>query len=91
MTIDAAAELRTFLTSFHGKRTFVSLLSGHGMTGIVNATLWDNGRPAGIYLARPENTNLGVVLIPWHAVAALGKVLDHDTRPSARGDEPARF
>jgi hypothetical protein len=79
-------ELRAFLASFHGKRARIFLTSGQDTTGIVNTTTWDEGRPSSIYLVSTEDPELAAVLIPWHAVAAVGKLLD-PTRPRARGDE----
>jgi hypothetical protein len=81
-------ELRAFLGSFHGKRARIFLTSGQDTTGIVNTTTWtDDGRPSSIYLVATEDPELAAVLIPWHAVAAVGKLLE-PTRPRARGDEP---
>lgn len=83
-------ELRHFLGSFHGKRARIFLTNGQDTTGIVNTTTWDSdGRPSSIsiYLVSTEDPELAAVLIPWHAVAAVGKLLEQ-TRPRARGDEP---
>ena len=88
MTSRPAPELRAFLGSFHGKRARLFLTNGQDTTGIVNTTTWDSdGRPSSIYLVSTENPELAAVLIPWHAVAAVGKLLEQ-TRPRARGDEP---
>lgn len=81
-------ELRGFLGSFHGKRARLFLTNGQDTTGIVNTTCWDSdtGRPSAIYLVSTEDPDLVAVLVPWHAVAAIGKILDTG-RPRARGDE----
>lgn len=89
MTSRPDPELRHFLGSFHGKRARLFLTNGQDTTGIVNTTTWDSdGRPSSIYLVSTEDPELAAVLIPWHAVAAVGKLLEQ-TRPRARGDEPA--
>lgn len=88
MTSRPDPELRHFLGSFHGKRARLFLTNGQDTTGIVNTTTYDDtGRPSSIYLVSTEDPELAAVLIPWHAVAAVGKLLD-PTRPRARGDEP---
>jgi hypothetical protein len=88
MTHRTDPELRAFLASYHGKRTRLYLTNGQDTTGIVNTTTWDGDRPTSIYLVSTEDPDLAAVLIPWHAVAAVGKLLPE--RPSARGDEPPR-
>lgn len=88
MTSRPDPELRHFLGSFHGKRARLFLTNGQDTTGIVNTTTWDSdGRPSSIYLVSTEDPELAAVLIPWHAVAAVGKLLEQ-TRPRERGDEP---
>jgi hypothetical protein len=86
MTARTDPELRAFLASFHGKRARIFLSNGQDTTGIVNTTTWTSSGPTSMYLVNTEDPELAAVLIPWHAVAAVGKLLD-PTRPRARGDE----
>jgi len=82
-------ELRNFLGSFHGQQVRVFLSNGQDTTGILNTTTWSTDGPTALYLVSTEDPELAAVLVPYHAVAALGKLLP-DTRPLARGDEPGR-
>jgi hypothetical protein len=83
-------ELRNFLGSFHGQQVRAFLTTGQDTTGILNTTTWSADGPTALYLVSTEDPELAAVLIPWHAVAAIGKILPNDhPRPRARGDEPA--
>lgn len=81
-------ELRHYLASFHGTRSRIFLTNGQDTTGIVNTTTWDNGRPSAIYLVATEDPELAAVLVPWHSVAAIGKILDHDRPRNTSGEVP---
>lgn len=84
-------ELRAYLASFHGKKARIYLNNGQDTTGIVNSTTWSLADgPTSIYLVSTDDPDLAAVLIPWHAVAAVGKLTD-TPRPSARGDERGPF